>query len=104
MPDWMRDWVPIASFLGLVIGILITVLRRAPMVSASRVSTLRQTISDQSNEILNLSNQVLRLTQSNDRLTIELERLRARIEVLLGDVEYWKTKFQEIDRRLSKMT
>jgi chromosome segregation ATPase len=104
MSDWVRDWVPIVSFLGMMIAILITVLHRAPMVSASRLSTLRQIISDQSNEIADLSSQVIRLTQSNDRLTSELERLRARIEVLLGDVEYWKMKFQEIDRRLSKMT
>jgi predicted RNase H-like nuclease (RuvC/YqgF family) len=104
MPDWVRDWVPLASLFGLIIGILITVLHRAPIVPASRVSTLRQTIADQGDQIANQGDQITRLTQAFDRLTIENERLRGRVEELLEEADYWRRKYQEADRHRSRPT
>ena len=98
MPDWVRDWVPFASLLGMIIGILITVLKSAPIVPAGRVATLRQTIADQGMMLSNQGAEILRLTQAFDRQTVEITKLKDRIDFLLGDNEYWRNKARDADR------
>jgi FtsZ-binding cell division protein ZapB len=105
MPDWVRDWVPLASSLCMVIGILVTLLHRAPIVPASRVSTLRQNIAEQSAQMSNLRSELSDARQEirelKDALKEATQQWQGRLDSALYEKEYWRKKFEALERQRS---
>lgn len=87
----MGDWVPFGSLIVAVVAVIIAAFSRLPVVSRSREATLQDTISELRGEVLDMRSEIGLLRGENDRL-------RARVNALLEDNEYWRTKYQQLDR------